>query len=109
MPKMLTPDKDPSFWFLLLMALKENGLAMGLAFVLAWLRIQYDGKETSTSRKFLEASIGSLIVLSVGLTVREFNFSYGWALATSGFVGALGIEYVRQFGKRWAEKRADLG
>ena len=103
----MPPEKDPAFWIMVAAALKENGLAMGLAFVLAWLRIQYDAKETSTGRKLLEASIGSLIVLSVGLTVREFNFSYGWALATSGFVGALGIEYVRQFGKRLAERKAD--
>lgn len=108
MPNM-PPEKDPAFWVMIAAALKENGLAMALAFVLAWLRIQYDAKETSTGRKLLEASIGSLIVLSVGLTVREFNFSYGWALLTSGFVGIAGVEYVRQFGKRLAEKKADLG
>lgn len=102
------PEKDPAFLVLLLVALKENGLAMGLAFVLSWLRIQYDAKEISTGRKLLEASIGSLIVLSVGLTVKEFNFSYGWALATSGLVGTAGVEYVRQLGKRWAEKKTDL-
>lgn len=101
------PEKDPSFWVLVLLALKENGLAMGLAFVLAWLRIQYDAPETSNGRKLLEASIGALIVLSVGLMVKEFNFSYGWALFTSGFVGIAGVEYIRQLGKRWAEKKAD--
>ena len=42
MPDM--PEKDPSFWVLVLTALRDNGLAMGLTFVLTWLRIQYDAK-----------------------------------------------------------------
>ena len=49
------PDKDPSFWVLVLLALKENGLAMGVAFVLAWLRIQDAAKEARGWRKLLEA------------------------------------------------------
>lgn len=43
MPHM--PEKAPSFRALVLTALRENGLAMGLTFALTWLRIQYDGKE----------------------------------------------------------------
>ena len=101
------PDKDPSFWVLVLLALKENGLAMAIAFVLAWLRIQLDAKEASVWRKLLEASIGSVIVMVVGLTVKEFGFSIGWAFATSAFVGILGVEQLRQLGKRWAERKVD--
>jgi lambda family phage holin len=105
MRKML--DKDPTFWGLVFLALKENGLAMAIAFLLAWLRIQYDAKEASVWRKLLEASIGSVIVMVVGLTVKEFGFSIGWAFATSGFVGILGVEQLRQLGKRWAERKVD--
>ncbi|MSU98454.1 holin [Pseudomonas mandelii] len=101
------PDKDPSFWVLVLLALKENGLAMVIAFVLAWLRIQYDAKEASVWRKLIEASIGSIVVMVVGLTVKEFGFSLGWAFATAGFVGILGVEQLRQLGKRWAERKVD--
>lgn len=101
------PEKDPSFWVLVLVALKENGLAMGIAFLLAWLRIQYDAKEASVWRKLLEASIGSVIVMVVGLTVKEFGLSIGWSFATSGFVGILGVEQLRQLGKRWAERKVD--
>ena len=101
------PDKDPSFWVLVLLALKENGLAMVIAFVLAWLRIQYDAKEASVWRKLMEASIGSIVVMVVGLTVKEFGFSLGWAFATAGFVGILGVEQLRLLGKRWAERKVD--
>lgn len=101
------PEKDPSVWVLFLLALKENGVAMGIAFFLAWLRIQYDAKETSTSRKLLEASIGGVLTMVVGMTVKEFGFSYGWALGTAGFVGILGVEQIRVLGRRWAERKAD--
>ena len=39
------PDKDPSFWALVLTALRENGLAMVLTFALTWFRIQYGRKQ----------------------------------------------------------------
>jgi lambda family phage holin len=103
------PDKDPSFWVLVLLALKENGLAMGLTFILTWLRVQYDGKETSPARKLIEASLGALIVMVVGLTVKEFGLSIAWSFATAGFIGVLGVEQVRQLGKRWAERKISAG
>lgn len=39
-----TPEKDPSFWGLVLTAQRENGLTMVLTFALTWLRIQYDAR-----------------------------------------------------------------
>ncbi len=101
------PEKDPSFWVLVLTALRENGLAMVLTFALTWLRIQYDGKETKPWRQFIEATLGALIVMVVGLTVKEFGFSIAWSFATAGFVGVLGVEQARQLGKRWAERKVD--
>lgn len=101
------PDKDPSFWALALTALRENGLAMVLTFALTWLRIQYDAKETTPWRQFIEATLGALIVMVVGLTVKEFGLSIAWSFATAGFIGVLGVEWARQLGKRWAERRAD--
>lgn len=41
---MKMPEKDPSFWATVLPALREQGLAMGLAFILTWLRTQYEGR-----------------------------------------------------------------
>ena len=101
------PEKDPSFWVLFLLALKENGIAMVIAFVLAWLRIQFDAKEASTFRQLVEASIGGVLTMVVGMMVKEFGFSYGWALGTAGFVGILGVEQIRVLGRRWAERKAD--
>jgi lambda family phage holin len=105
MPNM--HDKDPSFWALVLTALRENGLAMVLTFALTWLRIQYDAKETKPWRQFIEATLGALIVMVVGLTVKEFGFSIAWSFFAAGFVGILGVEQARKLGKRWAERKVD--
>jgi len=101
------PEKDPSFWVLVLTALRENGLAMGLTFALSWLRIQYDGQETRPVRQLIEATLGALIVMVVGLTVKEFGLSIAWSFATAGFVGVLGVEQARQLGRRWAERKIE--
>ena len=101
------PDKDPSFWALVLTALRENGLAMILTFALTCLRIQYDAQETKLWAQLIEASLGSMIVLVVGLAVKEFGFSIAWAFATAGFLGVLGVGYARQLAKRWSERKVD--
>lgn len=105
------PEKDPSFWALVLAtvlaALRDNALAMGLTVALVWLRIQYDGKETKFWRQLIEAALGALIVMVVGLASQSFGFSSGWSFFASGFVGVLGVDQVRQFGRRYAERKAE--
>ncbi|NWC93842.1 phage holin, lambda family [Pseudomonas sp. IPO3778] len=103
----IMPEKDPSFWALVLSALRDNGLAMALTFLLIFLRVQYEGKETSTVRKLIEATLGALMVMVVGLTVKEFGFSIGWSFFAAVFVGILGVDQVRLLGKRWSERKAD--
>lgn len=100
-------DKDPSFWAVILVALKENGLAMALTFLLTWLRIQFDDREPRPLRQLIEASLGSLIVMVVGLSMKEFGLSSAWSFAAAGFIGVLGVEQIRQLGRRWAERKAD--
>ena len=103
----IMPEKDPSFWAMVLNALRDNGLAMVLTFLLIWLRIQYDGKETKPVRQIIESVLGALIVMVVGLTVQKFGLSSGWSFFAAGFVGILGVDQVRQLGKRWSERKAD--
>lgn len=103
----IMPEKDPSFWAMVLNALRDNGLAMVLTFLLIWLRIQYDGKETKPVRQIIESILGALIVMVVGLTVQKFGLSSGWSFFAAGFVGILGVDQVRQLGKRWSERKAE--
>ena len=71
------------------------------------MRIQYDGKEPRPVRQLIEATLGALIVLVIGLSVKEFGLSLGWSFASAGFVGVLGVEQVRKFGQRWAERKVE--
>lgn len=105
------PEKDPNFWALVLAtvlaAFRDNALAMGLTAALVWLRIQYDGKETRPLRQLIEAVLGALLVMVVGLAVKEFGLSLGWSFFAAGFVGILGVDQVRQLGRRWSERKAE--
>lgn len=103
MPKM--PEKDPSMWAVVLMALREHGLAVALTFVLSYLRILYDDREPNPIRQLIEACLGAVIVLVVGLTAEEFGLSPGWSYAAAGFVGTLGVNQVRAMARKWAVRK----
>lgn len=106
MPNM--PEKDPANWAALLMVLREHGLAAALTFVLSYVRILYDDREPKMVRQFLEATLGSLMVLTIGLTAEHFQLSSGWSYAAGGFIGTLGVNWVRTMARRWATRKADL-
>lgn len=108
MPNM-TPEKDPTFWVMVAAAFKDHGLAALLAFALTYLRSLYDDKEPRWDRQLLEAALGGVLVFMVGIGAEKFGMSGGYSYAVAGAVGVFGVEQVRQFGRRLAEKRADLG
>ncbi|MFB8828721.1 phage holin, lambda family [Azotobacter sp. CWF10] len=103
MPKM--PEKDPSMWAVVLLALREHGFAVALTFVLSYLRILYDDREPNPVRQLIEACLGAVIVLVVGLTCEKFGLSSGWAYASAGFIGTLGVNQVRALARRWAVRK----
>lgn len=105
----MPPEKDPTFWVIVIAALKDHGLAGLLAFGLSYLRILYDDKEPRWDRRLIEASLGGVLVFLVGVGAEKAGMGGGLSYAVAGFVGILGVEQVRQFGRRWAEKKADLG
>lgn len=100
-------DKDPSFWMVIILALREHGLAVALAFILSYVRILYDDKESSPVRQLLEAMLGALLVLLVGLAAEKFGMSSGWSYAVAGFVGVLGVNQVRAMARKWAAKKVE--
>ncbi|RCL22988.1 phage holin, lambda family [Pseudomonas sp. AFG_SD02_1510_Pfu_092] len=103
----MTPEKDPVFLTDLLVLLREHGLAACMGFALSWLRVRWEGKETSLKRQMLEAVLSGVLVFLVGIAAEKFGLSGGWSYAVAGFVGFLGVEQVRQLGRKWAEKRAE--
>ncbi|MEX7117025.1 phage holin family protein, partial [Pseudomonas aeruginosa] len=70
-----------------------------------WLRTQYEGKEPSIVRQLIEAALGAMLVMVVGLTAKEFGWSPAWQFFAAGFVGVLGVSTVQKLGARWAERK----
>ncbi|WP_228393641.1 phage holin family protein [Pseudomonas helleri] len=106
MPTM-PPEKDPTFWVMFAAALRDHGLPAALAAVLTYLRVLYDDKEPRWDRRLIEAALGAVLVFLVGVGAEKFGMGGGLSYAVAGFVGVLGVEQVRQVGRRWAERKAD--
>ena len=101
------PERDPSLWASLLLVVRDHGPAVVLAFVLSYVRILYDAKESRPVRQIIEALLGAIITLVVGISCEKFGLSSGWSFFAAGFVGILGVQQVRQLGRKWAERKAD--
>lgn len=106
MPNM-PPEKDPTFWVIVIAALKDHGFAGLLAFGLSYMRILYDDKEPRWDRQLLEAALGGVLTFLVGIGVEKAGLGGGWSYGFAGVIGVLGVEQVRQFGRRWAERKAE--
>lgn len=105
MPTM--PEKDPAFWAPLIMLLREHGGAAVLTFTISFLRICWEGKETSWPRRLLEAALGASLVFLVGIAAEKFGLNGGWSYAIAGFIGVLGVDQVRLIARRWAERKVE--
>ena len=101
------PEKDPSFLAVVILAMRDHGLAVALAFALSYVRILYDAKEPRPVRQIIEALLGAIITLVVGISCEKFGLSSGWSFFAAGFIGILGVEQVRQLGRKWAARKAD--
>lgn len=102
----MTPEQ-PNFLADLMNTINVHGMAAGLAFILSWLRIQYDDKEPKMVRRLLEASLGAVTVLVIGKTCEMLGLSSGWTYAAAGFIGVAGVDFVRELAKKWAQRKAD--
>ena len=100
-------EKDPAFAEAIRSAIGAQGFPVLIAFVLSYLRILYDDREPRPVRQFIEASLGSMLVLAVGLSCEQFGLSAGWSYAAAGFVGTMGVNQVRTLARKWASKKAD--
>lgn len=100
-------EKDPAFVEILRAAFDSQGLPVLIAFVLSFLRTMYDDREPRLVRQLIEALLGSMIVLAVGLTCEKFGMSSGYSYAASGLIGTLGVNQVRTMARRWATRKIE--
>lgn len=103
----MPPEKDPTFWVMFAASLRDHGLPAALAALLSYLRVLYDDKEPRWDRRLIEASLGGVLVFSFGVGAEKFGLGGGYSYAVGGFVGVLGVDQVRRFASRWAERKAD--
>ena len=83
---------------------KQDGTALTLT---NSVRVLYDDKEPRWDRRLIEAALDGVLVFLVGVGAEKFGMGGGLSYAVAGFVGVLGVEQVRQVGRRWAERKAD--
>lgn len=100
-------ERDPAFADAVRSAFSSQGIPVMIAFVLSYLRILYDDREPKPVRQLIEALLGSMIVLAIGLTCEKFGLSSGYSYAASGLIGTLGVNQVRTIARRWATRKIE--
>ena len=103
------PDKDPHNWRLLWDSVPEPVRASGLAWLVAMVRIMYDGREPRWIRRILEATLCGLIALVVAVMAGAMKLDPGVATFLGGAVGLLGADWVREKARQIAEMRINGG
>lgn len=76
-----------------------------IAFFMAMLRILYDNKEPRWVRRVLESSLCGTIALAATHAVMILGMSKDWGVFLGGFIGLMGADKVREWGRRVADKR----
>mgnify|MGYP003402898433 CR=1 FL=1 len=92
-------DKDPTFWaegwsFVTSLSAATKGAIM--AFVIAYLRIMYDGKETRKVATLLEALLCGALSLCATSVIKWLNMQPDMAIAIGGAIGFFGVNTLRE-------------
>ncbi len=103
------PEKDPHNWHLLWGSIPEPLRASALAWLVAMIRILYDGREPRWIRRFLESTLCGLIALVVAVLAQATKLDPGVATFLGGAVGLLGADWVREKARQLAEIRLSGG
>lgn len=98
------PDQ-PTTWAYIVSLLQSAPLALQgafMSFVVAILRLTYDGRENSWARKFIEATLcGFLALASGGLLDWMGLDSTAMLLPVSAIIGFIGVEGLRELARRY--------
>jgi len=101
---MSDPTSDPSviaqFWDSLPEPLKAAVMNVALSTVMA-----FRNKERTFWTAFLEVTGGGLITFMAGSAVEAFGLSNGWCFAIGGAIAVFGIDQVKAFASKFAEKK----
>jgi lambda family phage holin len=79
---------------------------VGLAMVISFLRIAYDGRETSPVRICLESMICGALSLTAYYGIKALGADLDWAIFAGGTIGYLGPASVRALAVRFLRNKS---
>jgi len=102
---MSYPTGDPNvlaqLWASIPEPIKAAIMNVALSTVMA-----FRNSERTFWTSFWEVSAGGIITFMAGSAVEAFGLSNGWCFAIGGAVAVFGIDQVKAFAARFAEKKA---
>lgn len=97
--------KDLGFWLALWNSVPEPAKAAVMSVVLGAV-MALRSKERSFWGSVLEVAAGGVFTFLAGSGVEAFGFSSGWCFAIGGAVAMFGVDQVKAFAAKWAEKKS---
>jgi lambda family phage holin len=104
---MSDPTGDPNVLAQLWASIPEPLKAAIMNVILSTV-MAFRNKERTFWTSFWEVTSGGVITFIVGSTVEAFGFSSGWGFAIGGAIAVFGIDQVKAFAAKFAEKKAQL-
>lgn len=101
-------EKDPAIWATIWSALTGTSPAVkgaAMAVVIAYLRVMYDGKESSALRKTLESLLCGALTLSSASVIEWMQLPPSMAVAVGGAIGWIGVTELRARVLRFLDNR----
>ncbi|MNJ32150.1 Phage holin family (Lysis protein S) [compost metagenome] len=104
--KMSDPSSDPNVLAQLWASVPEPLKAAVMNVMLSTVMAFRNGQRTFWT-SFWEVTGGGLITFMAGSAVEAFGLSNGWCFAIGGAVAVFGIDQVKAFASKWAEKKTE--
>lgn len=104
--KMSDPSSDPNVLAQLWASVPEPLKAAVMNVMLSTVMAFRNGQRTFWT-SFWEVTGGGLITFMAGSAVEAFGLSNGWCFAIGGAVAVFGIDQVKAFASKWADKKTD--
>ena len=104
---MSDPTGDPSALSQLWESIPEP-IKAAIMNVLLSTVMAFRNSERTFWTSLWEVSAGGIITFMAGSAVEAFGLSNGWCFAIGGAVAVFGIDQVKAFAAKFAEKKAEL-